>query len=86
VKDDISSTKDEEMKKIKDQTPRLAIFDELNPNSKENIYNGGLKEYKSQIETTKQQYFSGFGEKVNKNNFLEGFKNLLPVDRLNNLT
>ena len=64
----------------------MAIFDELNPQGKDNVYYGGLKEYKSQIETTKQQYFAGFGEKVNKNSFLEGFKNLLPIDRLDNLT
>lgn len=74
------------MKKIKGQTPRLTIFDEMNPHDKDSVYHAGLREYKTQIETTKNNYFGSFDSKLNKNSFMDQFRNLLPLDRLNNLT
>lgn len=50
VSQEISKIKDDESNKLKDQTPKLELFNQMTESAKQSIYNSGLSEYKTQIE------------------------------------
>ena len=58
----------------------------MTPDVKQKVVNAGLNDYKGVIEAKKKEFLGSFDQKLNGESFISRFKNLLPMDRLDNLT
>jgi hypothetical protein len=85
AREEIVEMKEKQLKSAKAETPSLQLFNNLTPSAKDNIYSTGIREFKAQIDTRKKDYFSDFDKSMNSSSFIERFKTILPVDRLNSL-
>ena len=62
------------------------MLDKLPLNTKDSVISKGLADYKAQIQDKVNSFLPSFNQKMNGSGFIDRFKNLLPMDKLNSLT